>query len=126
MDSEGKLRPALRELHTGHPILSLTDSNVVYIMGKVNRWDKKVLVLSIDMRFRRLLEVVRFDAHRMVGVVFGHTYIQSRISKYIDMNPVVYGNPKRPGEFHMWYPRKLQDTGARKGAKDADNRMALN
>ncbi|KAL6644550.1 hypothetical protein ACP70R_016158 [Stipagrostis hirtigluma subsp. patula] len=125
-DNEGEHRPDLGKLYTAHSTLSLSDENVVYIMGKINLSDKKALVLSIDMEIPRVQEVAVFDAERMFGV-FSYTYTQSRISGYFNMaaGAGVKENPKRPGKFPMLYPRKLQDTGASKGAKDDDNSMAL-
>jgi hypothetical protein len=52
-------------------------------MGKVGMWDKKTLVLSIDMRNPRLQGAATFDAERMMGC----TYTQSRISRFFNMVP---------------------------------------
>lgn len=107
---KGMLRPTLGMRHVAHPILSLTDSHVVYIMAKVGRHDDKALVLSINLNKKkpRLQGVAKFDAERMLGISFSYTYTQSWIPKYL--NPVVYAGVKeplkRPGMFHVSYPRK--------------------
>ena len=75
--------PALDRLQFAHPTLSLSESHVVYLMGMVGSWDKKTLVLSVDMRNARLQGVAVFDAERMMGV----TYSQSRVSRSFNMVP---------------------------------------
>uniref|UniRef100_A0A0A9HV26 DUF1618 domain-containing protein n=1 Tax=Arundo donax TaxID=35708 RepID=A0A0A9HV26_ARUDO len=144
-DNEGTLRPTLGRLYTAHPALSLTDSHVVYVMGKVRRQEKKALVLSIDMKKLKLQGVAMFDAERMLGIAFSYTYTQSWIPKYF--NPDVNENLKRPGNFRVPYPHKLpdrismtynelymqlsgdvqeqHDTGACKGSEQEDDSMNL-
>jgi len=73
----------LDRLKIVNPTLSLSESHVVYLMGMVGSWDKKTLVLSVDMRNARLQGVAVFDAERMMGV----TYTQSRVSKSFGMVP---------------------------------------
>ncbi|GJN13234.1 hypothetical protein PR202_ga31582 [Eleusine coracana subsp. coracana] len=90
-DNEGIPRPTLGSLHIAHPILSLSDSHVVYVMAKVRYRDKKALVLSVDMRKSRLQGVAVFDAERMRGGAFDYTCTQSWIPKYF--NPGVKENP---------------------------------
>ncbi|RLM66631.1 hypothetical protein C2845_PM16G17040 [Panicum miliaceum] len=53
-DNGGMPKPSLGRLGIAHPTLSLSDSHVVYPMGKAGDWDKKTLVLSVDMRNERL------------------------------------------------------------------------
>ncbi|KAL6911678.1 hypothetical protein ACP4OV_000483 [Aristida adscensionis] len=86
-DDEGRYQPSFANLYTAHPTLSLSDSRIVYIMGKVNSDDKKALVLSVDMRTPRLQGVAVFDAERMPGVNFSYTFTQSKIPKYFNMAP---------------------------------------
>jgi hypothetical protein len=42
--------PPLQQLHTGHPMLSLDDDDVVYVMAKVDRRDDKAFVLAVNTR----------------------------------------------------------------------------
>ena len=79
----GTLKPSLDRLKIVNPTLSLSESHIVYLMCEVSMWDKKTLVLSIDMRNARLQGAVTFDAERMMG----YTHTQSRISKFFDMVP---------------------------------------
>jgi len=82
-DNGATPEPALDRLQFAHPTLSLSESHIVYLMGKLGMWDKKTLVLSIDMRNARLQGAATFDAERMMG----YTHTQSRISKFFDMVP---------------------------------------
>lgn len=78
-DNQGVLRPTVERLYTALPVVSLSNKGVVYIMGKVGRLQDKALVLSVNMRRRKLEGVAMFDAERMVGVTFSYTCTQSRI-----------------------------------------------
>jgi hypothetical protein len=60
-DNGGTPKPSLGRLGIAHPTLSLSDSHVVYLMGKAGDWDKKTLVLYVDMRNERLQGVAVFD-----------------------------------------------------------------
>ena len=82
-DNGATPQPALDGLLFAHPTLSLSESHIVYLMCEVSMWDKKTLVLSIDMRNPRLQGAATFDAERMMG----YTYAQSRISKFFNMVP---------------------------------------
>jgi len=82
-DNGATPQPALDGLLFAHPTLSLSESHIVYLMCEVSMWDKKTLVLSIDMRNPRLQGAATFDAERMMG----YTHTQSRISKFFDMVP---------------------------------------
>ncbi|TVU16099.1 hypothetical protein EJB05_39648, partial [Eragrostis curvula] len=99
-DDGGMSRRTLGRLQLAHPILSLSDRRVVYLMAKVSiRERKRPLMLSVDMENRRLRRAAVFDAERMFGIAFGYTLMQSPISRYFDM---------ASGQFKMLYPRKLQ------------------
>jgi hypothetical protein len=73
--------PTLSRLHAGHPILSLHEDDVVYIMAKVEHRDHEAWMLAVDMRNKTLKVVADFDAHRTSS--FRFTYLQSNISKYM-------------------------------------------
>ncbi|CAL4934205.1 unnamed protein product [Urochloa decumbens] len=127
-----------------HPTLSLSDSRVVYLMGKVGPREKKALLLSVDMVDTRIQGAAMFDAERMLGC----TFIQSRISNFLAMAPGGRGKMKRPGRFHVRYPNKHRQIGLTMmdgvefgpmqhpggggaeeqqdtGAEDGDNKMAV-
>nr|TKW05997.1 hypothetical protein SEVIR_7G213300v2 [Setaria viridis] len=141
-DNGSTLRPSLDSLLLAYPVLSLSDNRVVYLMGMVDRWDKKALVLSVGTMDARLQGVVIFDAERMLG----YTWIQSRISNFFSMHSRWRGKLKRPGKFQVCYPHKHHQTGftmmhgvefgpmqrhggAKEqqdtGAEDGDNKMAV-
>ncbi|KAK3145061.1 hypothetical protein QOZ80_4AG0322340 [Eleusine coracana subsp. coracana] len=54
VDDAGAVRPTLELPYMAHPTLSLSDSHVVYVMGKLGYLDKKVLVMAVDMKEQRL------------------------------------------------------------------------
>uniref|UniRef100_A0A0D3H9Y1 DUF1618 domain-containing protein n=1 Tax=Oryza barthii TaxID=65489 RepID=A0A0D3H9Y1_9ORYZ len=58
--------PAMDKLRIARPMLSLMDSHVVYIMGKVNLSGEKTVVLTVDMANKRLQGVSLRDAERIV------------------------------------------------------------
>ncbi len=74
-------RPAMAKLQVALPTLSLTDANVVYVMGKVDASDEKAVVLAVDMANKRLQTVSVYDAERIVDD-FDYSYTQSTISQY--------------------------------------------
>ncbi|KAF0914060.1 hypothetical protein E2562_026476 [Oryza meyeriana var. granulata] len=74
-------RPAMARLRLAHPTLSLTDANVVYIMGKVHLSDEKAVVLTVDMANKRLQSLSVYDAERLIHD-FDYAYTQSTISQY--------------------------------------------
>uniref|UniRef100_A0A0E0B6I4 DUF1618 domain-containing protein n=1 Tax=Oryza glumipatula TaxID=40148 RepID=A0A0E0B6I4_9ORYZ len=100
-------QPTMAKLHVALPTLSLTDAQVVYVMGKVNESDKKAVLLSIDMANRRLDAVSVYDAARILHY-FDVCYTQSTIFRYSAPSSGLNGNLKRPGKFPMPYPRKQQ------------------
>ncbi|GJN07089.1 hypothetical protein PR202_ga24882 [Eleusine coracana subsp. coracana] len=69
--------PSLHNLHTGHPTLSLDDSDVVYFLTKLEHRDNKAFVFALNMKNGVLLEAGLFGVERMVGIDF--TYAQSRV-----------------------------------------------
>uniref|UniRef100_A0A0E0M4F4 DUF1618 domain-containing protein n=1 Tax=Oryza punctata TaxID=4537 RepID=A0A0E0M4F4_ORYPU len=112
--------PAMTRLQVAHPTLSLTDANVVYVMGKVGASDEKAVVLTVDMANKRLQKVSVYDAERIIND-FDYSYTQSTISQYFTTAAGVKGNLKRPLKFHMQYPHKrLGETISR-----SDNPMDL-
>uniref|UniRef100_A0A0E0INI2 DUF1618 domain-containing protein n=1 Tax=Oryza nivara TaxID=4536 RepID=A0A0E0INI2_ORYNI len=74
--------PAMDKLRIARPMLSLMDSHVVYIMGKVNLSGEKAVVLTVDMANKRLQGVSLRDAERIVYDDNGCSYKQSTISQY--------------------------------------------
>ncbi|EAZ10064.1 hypothetical protein OsI_32368 [Oryza sativa Indica Group] len=100
-------QPTMAKLHVALPTLSLTDAQVVYVMGKVNESDEKAVLLSIDMANRRLDAVSVYDAARILHY-FDVCYTQSTIFRYSAPSSGLNGNLKRPGKFPMPYPRKQQ------------------
>ncbi|BAF25816.2 Os09g0557300 [Oryza sativa Japonica Group] len=74
-------RPAMAKLQVALPTLSLTDANVVYVMGKVDASDEKAVVLMVDMANKRLQMVSVYDAERIIND-FDYSYTQSTISQY--------------------------------------------
>ncbi|BAT09367.1 Os09g0557301 [Oryza sativa Japonica Group] len=98
-------RPAMAKLQVALPTLSLTDANVVYVMGKVDASDEKAVVLMVDMANKRLQMVSVYDAERIIND-FDYSYTQSTISQYFTTAAGVKGNLKRPLKFHMQYPHK--------------------
>uniref|UniRef100_A0A0E0M4F5 DUF1618 domain-containing protein n=1 Tax=Oryza punctata TaxID=4537 RepID=A0A0E0M4F5_ORYPU len=112
--------PAMTRLELAHPTLSLTDANVVYVMGKVDTSDEKAVVLTLDMANKRVQRVSVYDAERIIND-FDYAYTQSTISQYFTTAAGVKGNLKRPLKFHMQYPHKrLGETISR-----SDNPMDL-
>uniref|UniRef100_A0A0E0M4E9 DUF1618 domain-containing protein n=1 Tax=Oryza punctata TaxID=4537 RepID=A0A0E0M4E9_ORYPU len=103
--------PAMTRLELAHPTLSLTDANVVYVMGKVGASDEKAVVLTLDMANKRVQRVSVYDAERIIND-FDYAYTQSTISQYFFPNfnaatgVVKAKGLKRSGEFRMGYPRK--------------------
>ncbi|XP_052168715.1 uncharacterized protein LOC127785319 [Oryza glaberrima] len=74
-------RPAIAKLHVANPTLSLTDPQVVYLVGNVDITDEKAVLLTLDMANKRLQRISVYDAERFVnGVDVGFT--QSTISQY--------------------------------------------
>uniref|UniRef100_A0A0E0B6H2 DUF1618 domain-containing protein n=1 Tax=Oryza glumipatula TaxID=40148 RepID=A0A0E0B6H2_9ORYZ len=98
-------RPAMAKLQVALPTLSLTDANVVYVMGNVDASDEKAVVLMVDMANKRLQMVSVYDAERIIND-FDYSYAQSTISQYFTTAAGVKGNLKRPLKFHMQYPHK--------------------
>ncbi|KAF2917481.1 hypothetical protein DAI22_09g195200 [Oryza sativa Japonica Group] len=74
--------PAMDKLRIARPMLSLMDSHVVYIMGKVNLSGEKAVVLTVDMANKRLQGVSLRDAERIVYDDNGCSYKQYTISQY--------------------------------------------
>jgi hypothetical protein len=70
--------PPLQSLHTGHPVLSLEEHDVVYILAKVDHRDDKAFVLAVNMRDGTVQAADTFGAQRTVGISF--TYTQYRTS----------------------------------------------
>ncbi|PUZ48515.1 hypothetical protein GQ55_7G250400 [Panicum hallii var. hallii] len=103
-DNGGTPKPSLGRLGIAHPTLSLSDSHVVYLMGKAGDWDKKTLVLYVDMRNERLQGVAVFDLRiHSPGSPNRSAWFQELFCW-----AQVSSNLKRPGKFQMLYPRKLQ------------------
>ncbi|KAL6841104.1 hypothetical protein ACP4OV_029073 [Aristida adscensionis] len=73
--------PALQNLHTGLPALSLNDDEVVYLLAKVDHRDKKGFVIAVNMKDGTLQGADYFGAERMAGMSF--TYTQSGVSDYL-------------------------------------------
>ncbi|CAN6234260.1 unnamed protein product [Urochloa humidicola] len=75
--------PPLQGLHTGHPVLSLDEDDVVYVLAKVDRRDDKAFVLAVNMRDGTLQAADSFGAERTVGISL--TYTQYRTSDDIEI-----------------------------------------
>uniref|UniRef100_A0A0E0M4G9 DUF1618 domain-containing protein n=1 Tax=Oryza punctata TaxID=4537 RepID=A0A0E0M4G9_ORYPU len=86
-------QPTMAKLHVALPTLSLTDAQVVYVMGKVNESDEKAVLLSVDMANRRLDAVSVYDAERILHY-FDVSYTQSTIFQYFAPSSGVNGNLK--------------------------------
>ncbi|XP_062204833.1 uncharacterized protein LOC133906889 [Phragmites australis] len=86
---EGKPKPTMESLHTGHPTLSLRNNGIVYFMTKVASMDSKACVIAVDMSEGTIQGVARFGAERTGGISF--TYMHSRFSKYLKMPPGTKG-----------------------------------
>ncbi|KAF0913410.1 hypothetical protein E2562_022197 [Oryza meyeriana var. granulata] len=74
-------QPNLEKLHVGHPVLSLHNGDVVYLMAKVEHRDYKAWIIPIDLRNKVIQEPADFaGADRTVGITF--TYMHTGISSY--------------------------------------------
>uniref|UniRef100_A0A0D9XGN0 DUF1618 domain-containing protein n=1 Tax=Leersia perrieri TaxID=77586 RepID=A0A0D9XGN0_9ORYZ len=119
-----EVRPAMARLQVANPTLSLTDANVIYVMGKVDVSDEKAVVLTVDIATKRLQTVSVYDAERIIEnlIMPKHNHL------------------KRQGEFHMQFPHKWQckiisrkplqldagsDTESIDETEDTDNPMDL-
>lgn len=93
LDDQGIPQLTMVWLHTGHPVLSVHDHDIVYLMTKVNYLDDKAWVLAIDMRNSTLQGVAAFNAERVIAL--RDAFTQSGISEYLNMLPGIKGNRKR-------------------------------
>lgn len=109
---------SLGRLHLAHPILSLSDKRIVFLMGKLRTRDKKALVLAVDMEKSRLQRAAVFDAERMVGTALVILVFNPR-SPVISTCHQGQGEAQTAGKFNMLYPCKYQS-----GVTMDDNEMA--
>uniref|UniRef100_A0A8I6YB35 DUF1618 domain-containing protein n=1 Tax=Hordeum vulgare subsp. vulgare TaxID=112509 RepID=A0A8I6YB35_HORVV len=80
LDGQGT-RTAFEKLEGGHPVLSLHDGDVVYIMAKAKEMSRRAVVFAVNMRNKAVQGVAKFDGKRTCG--FSHTYLQCGISSYL-------------------------------------------
>jgi hypothetical protein len=73
----------LKRLHAGYPALSFQDADVVHIMQTPVPNKDKALVIAVDMKNKTIKDVAYFGSGRYLG--YNHTYLQSGISKYLDI-----------------------------------------
>uniref|UniRef100_A0A0E0M4R4 RING-type E3 ubiquitin transferase n=1 Tax=Oryza punctata TaxID=4537 RepID=A0A0E0M4R4_ORYPU len=79
--SEPIPQPNLEKLHVGHPVLSLHDTHLVYLMAKIDHLAHKAWILLIDLRNGVIQQPIDFmGADRTVGIC--ETYVQTTISRY--------------------------------------------
>ncbi|VAI35359.1 unnamed protein product [Triticum turgidum subsp. durum] len=89
----------LSRLHTGHPVLSLHDDDVVYIMAKVYHMDDDLWMLAVDMRNKTLKGVAALTSKRSWG--FRFIYLQSDLSSHLvptSENTEVFNLPPKSKE----------------------------
>lgn len=77
--------PPLQKLHTGHPVLSLDEDDVVYILAKVDHRDNKAWGLAVNVQDGTLQAADYFGAERTVGL--SSTYTQYRTSGHFKVPP---------------------------------------
>ncbi|RLM66349.1 hypothetical protein C2845_PM16G17030 [Panicum miliaceum] len=82
-DNGGTPKPSLGKQHFVHHTLSLSDSHVIFLMGKVGMWEKKALLFQCQLFYTDTAAVL--------------------------LGAGAKRNLKRPGKFQMLYPRKLQN-----------------
>lgn len=72
--------PPLQRLHTGHPILSLDENDVVYILAKIDHRDEKAFVVAVNVKDGTLQAAGYFNAERTIGI--SYTYTQYRTCNF--------------------------------------------
>ncbi|KQK15704.1 uncharacterized protein LOC100834259 [Brachypodium distachyon] len=73
----------LKRLHAGYPALSFQDADVVYIMQTPVPDEDKAVMIAVDMKNKTIKDVAYFGSGRYIS--YHHTYLQSGISKYLDI-----------------------------------------
>uniref|UniRef100_A0A0E0KHB2 DUF1618 domain-containing protein n=1 Tax=Oryza punctata TaxID=4537 RepID=A0A0E0KHB2_ORYPU len=79
-------QPDLEKLHVGHPVLSLHDTHLVYLMAKIEDRAHKAWILPIDLRNGVIQQPADFaGADRTSGIC--EMYVQTNISRYPQTAP---------------------------------------
>uniref|UniRef100_A0A0E0CG52 Uncharacterized protein n=1 Tax=Oryza meridionalis TaxID=40149 RepID=A0A0E0CG52_9ORYZ len=79
-------QPDLEKLHVGHPVLSLHDTHLVYLMAKIEDRAHKAWILPINLKDGVIQEPADFaGADRTSGI--SETYVQTTISIYPQTAP---------------------------------------
>ncbi|KAL6838752.1 hypothetical protein ACP4OV_031466 [Aristida adscensionis] len=121
-DNEGKPQVILGRLYTDHPLLSLHEDGLVYLMTKPRLDEKKAWLIAVDMGEGTLNGVADIAPGRPVSTKCAYT--QSQISKHLNMAPGVGSKDelKRPGTPLLGSSRKKshipKDYVAAVGAED--------
>jgi hypothetical protein len=77
----GDIKPSLKRIHAGYPVMSLHDGDVVYILHTPDGLERKAYVIALDMRNTTVKGMAYFGSGRPLG--YGFTYLESKISKHL-------------------------------------------